>query len=279
MNAPSINGATRLYGIIGDPIVQVRSPETFTAGFARAGINAVMLPVQVLHDRFDVSVRGLMSLGNLDGLLVTVPYKARIVGYAARLGDTARIIGAANALRREADGSWTADMFDGQGFITGARNQGHVLAGRRAALFGAGGAGSAIACGLVAGGVASLAIIDIDRGRAERLAEALVRAYPACDARPALAVPAGSTMIVNASTVGMKPGDGLPGEIGPLAPGTLIGDVINTDATTPMIALARRYACPAVTGRDMHAGQGEALLAFFAAAGRDPGAARPADVR
>ena len=47
---------------------------------------------------------------------------------------------------------------------------------------------------------------------------------------------------------------------------TLIGDVINTDAKTPMIELALRYSCPYVAGKDMHAGQGEALLAFFAAA-------------
>lgn len=83
-------------------------------------------------------------------------------------------------------------------------------------------------------------------------------------------------MIVNASTVGMRPGDGLPGAIGPLAPDTLIGDVINTDAQTPMIELARRYGCRYVAGKDMHAGQGEALLGFFAAATGLPGPSTPA---
>jgi shikimate dehydrogenase len=270
MTTVTINGATRLYGIIGNPIAQVRSPETFTPAFAASGVNAVMLPIQVLPDAFDLSVRGLMALGNLDGFLVTVPYKARMVAYATRLGDTARTIGAVNALRREADGSWSADIFDGKGFVTGARRKGHVLSGRRAAQFGAGGAGSAIACELVAAGVQSLAIIDIVRERAEKLAEALKRTFPAADVRAAEAVPPGSTMIVNASTVGMKPGDGLPAEIGPVAAGTLIGDVINTDAHSPIIALAAKSGCPYVTGKDMHAGQGEALLAFFAAATRAP---------
>ena len=73
-------------------------------------------------------------------------------------------------------------------------------------------------------------------------------------------------MIVNASTVGMRPGDGLPGDVGAVTADTLIGDVINTDAKTPMIDLALRHGCPYVAGKDMHAGQGEALLAFFAAA-------------
>ncbi len=81
-----IDGTTRLYAIVGDPIAQVRSPEVFTEGFAAAGINAVMLPVQVLPETFDTSVPGLMALGNLDGLLVTVPYKARMLEYATRAG-------------------------------------------------------------------------------------------------------------------------------------------------------------------------------------------------
>ena len=261
-----IDGATRLYGIIGNPIVQVRSPETFSAAFADRGINAVMLPVQVLPDQLDVSVRGLMALGNLDGLLVTVPYKATMVRYATRLGETARCIGAVNALRREADGSWSADIFDGAGFVVGARRKGYVLAGRRVALFGAGGAGSAIACELAAAGAASITLIDPRRDRAEALATALAGSFPACRVATASVAPAGSNMVVNASTVGMKSGDGLPGDIGTLASDTLVGDVINTDDRTPIVEHAIRHGCPYVTGKDMHAGQGEALLAFFAAA-------------
>lgn len=272
MTALRINGATRLYGIIGNPIAQVRSPETFTHAFTAKGINAVMLPFQVLPEAFDLSVRGLMALGNLDGLLVTVPYKARMTAFADRLGDTARCIGAINALRREADGSWTGDMFDGAGFIAGAQRKGYVLAGRRVALFGAGGAGSAIACGLVAAGVESIALIDPRQDQAGVLAAALLRTFPAAKVGTAQSVPADCTMIVNASTVGMRPGDGLPGDIGPLPAGTLIGDVINTDAPTPMLELAARHGCQFVGGKDMHAGQGEALLGFFAAAA--PGPAR-----
>jgi len=270
MMTTRINGETRIYGIIGNPIAQVRSPETFTAAFVAAGVNAVMLPIQILPENFELCVKGLMALGNLDGLLVTVPYKPRMVAFADRLGDTARCIGALNALRREADGTWTGDMFDGAGFIVGAQRKGHVLAGRRVAQFGAGGAGSAIACGLVAAGVESLAIIDPNAKQAESLVAALRGTFPNCKVCTASAVPAGSTMIVNASTVGMRPGDGLPGDIGALTAGTLIGDVINTDAKTPMIELALRYGCPYVAGRDMHAGQGEALLAFFAAANATP---------
>ena len=122
----------------------------------------------------------LQAIGNLDGLVVTVPYKARAVRFAARLGKTAARIGALNALRREADDTWTGEMFDGAGFVRAAERKGEVLRDRRVALFGAGGAGSAIGCELAAAGVRSLSIIDPQRQRAAALARTLAEAFPAC---------------------------------------------------------------------------------------------------
>jgi len=258
-----ITGATRLYAILGDPIAQVKSPTLFTERFAKAGMNAVMVPMHVLPDRFDAAMASLMGLGNVDGLVVTVPYKGRAAAFATRLGKTASAIGAVNALRRERDGSWTGDMFDGVGFVRGAERKGLVLTGRKVAMFGAGGAGSAIGCELLAAGAASLAIVDPARDRANALAERLARAYPGVSIEAAAAVPSDADMIVNASTIGMKDGDGLPSDLGALDRGTLVGDVINADAPSPMIRHAMRHGCPYVTGREMFEGQADALMAFF----------------
>ena len=117
MTAIRVDGATRLYAIVGDPIVQVKSPEVFSELFARAGMNAVMIPMHVLPERFEESMRALMGIANVDGLVATVPYKAQAVQFADRLGPTASRIRALNALRREPDGTWTGDMFDGLGFV------------------------------------------------------------------------------------------------------------------------------------------------------------------
>ena len=84
VTAIRIDGATRLYAIVGDPIAQVRSPEVFTELFADAGMNAVMIPMHVLLERFEDSMRALMGSRNLDGLLATVPYKAQAVPFANR---------------------------------------------------------------------------------------------------------------------------------------------------------------------------------------------------
>lgn len=260
-----ITGATRLYAIIGDPIAQVRSPETFSARFADGGIDAVLVPWHVPDERFDAIVPALLSLANLDGVLVTVPFKVRMAAFASRLGAGAECIGAVNALRREADGSWTGDMFDGIGFICGAERKGERIAGRRAALFGAGGAGSAIACALAGAGAASIDIIDVDRQKAEALVRRLKSAFAGCEVATATDVRGGIDLVVNASPVGMQPGDGLPGAIPSLEAGTLVGDVVITEAPTPIIRHAMRCGCRWVDGRDMHGGQADAIMSFFSA--------------
>ena len=261
--ATKITGATRLYAIIGDPIAQVRSPETITEGFAAKGVDAICIPAHVPVDRFDVILPALLALRNLDGVLVTVPFKARMVAFAHRLGVTATTIGALNALRREADGSWTGDMFDGMGFVRGAEGKGEHGRGRRVALFGAGGAGSAVACALADAGANSIDVIDVDAPKATALVDKLRSPFPHCTFATANGVRDGIDMVVNASTVGMRSDDGLPAKLGPLDPGTLVGDVVITAAPTALIRHAMRCGCPWVDGRDMHAGQADAITAFF----------------
>jgi shikimate dehydrogenase len=260
----TITGATRLYVIIGDPIAQARSPETITPRLAAAGLDAVLLPVHVPAAKFDTIVPALLRIGNLDGVLVTVPFKARMLPFASRLGPTAQCIGALNALRREADGTWTGDMFDGTGFVNGAARKGERVRGRRVALFGAGGAGSAIACALAQAGVSSIDLVDSDREKAAALAARLQPHFP--DTRIVAVPPAPheADMIVNATPVGMRPEDGMPAAIGTLAAGTLVGDVVITPSPTPLIRHAAACGCAWVDGKDMHAGQIDAIIDFFA---------------
>ena len=263
MSDVRIGGSTRLYGIVGDPIAQVKSPALYCELFAAAGMDAVMVPMHVLPERFDAAMPALMGINNLDGLIVTVPYKARAVALANRLGSTASRIQALNALRREADGTWTGDMFDGAGFVRAAASKGIGLQRRRVALFGAGGAGSAIGCELAAAGVESLAIIDPQRQRAQALAATLGREFPECRCEAVESVPRTSNMIVNASTVGMRADDDLPGDVGALDADILVGDVIASEAPTRLLQRALEHGCQYVNGRDMLRGQSGALMSFF----------------
>jgi len=112
-------------------------------------------------------------------------------------------------------------------------------------------------------GVESLSIIDPRRERAAALAKTLRGTFPACRIDAVEAVPSGVDMIVNASTIGMRDGDGLPGDIGPLAADTLVGDVVVSKEATPLLRHAIRYGCHYVNGGEMMGGQSDALMSFF----------------
>lgn len=258
-----ITGATRLYAIVGDPVAQVRSPEVFSERFAVAGIDAVLIPAHIPAAHFEAVFASLLQIANLDGVLITAPFKVRAVAFAQRVGMSGRAVGAVNALRRDPDGGWSADMFDGLGFVRGAERKGNRIQGRRVALFGAGGAGSAIASALAGAGVASIDLIEPDQAKASTLIGRLRQLFPVQRFAVANTVPAATDMVVNASPVGMRDGDGLPGEIGELDRSTVIGDVVISEAPTPIIQLAMKRGYSWVAGRDMHSGQVDALLDFF----------------
>ena len=164
IGVPLIGGDTRLYALLGDPISQVRAPGLMNTLLARKSVDAVFFPVHVRRDDLDSVVNGLQGIANLDGMLVTVPHKSDILRFA-RPSVAATLAGSANAMRREPDGSWLADNFDGAGFVAGLRHAGHDPAGWRVCVVGGGGAGSAIAAALLHAGVNHVHIGDPDGER------------------------------------------------------------------------------------------------------------------
>jgi len=95
-----INGKTRLYGIVGDPIEQVRSPEMVTWEMQRRQHNAVLVPLHVAREEFDSVMTDIMRIRNLDGLIFTIPFKVKAASLAKSLGPQATQIGAINALKK-----------------------------------------------------------------------------------------------------------------------------------------------------------------------------------
>ena len=259
---PIVNGATRLYGIIGDPIAQVRSPEVFSARFREAGVNALLVPMQVKPERFDETVRGLKALANLDGIIATIPYKGRALGLVDQVLPTGKRVGAINAMRREPDGRWVGDMFDGKGCVAGLRANGLEPEGVRVMLLGAGGAGSAIADALAEAGAQSITIFDQDQAKAAQLAERVTRAHSATQCRegePTTAV----DVLINATPVGMSSTDGPPLRLDRIDPKLFVVDIVVRPDDTALLALARNAGCRTMPGRAMVAGQVDLILRFF----------------
>ena len=259
-----ISGTTRLFPVVGHPAAQVRAPTVFNALFAQAGIDAVAFGLDLPPDSVVAGCAALLASPNVGGLLVTVPYKKTLHAIAQRVGLDARLVGAVNALRRDADGAIAGDLFDGAGFVAGLAAAGHPLRGRNALLLGAGGAGSAIAAQLAQAGVARLALYDPQAGSAKALAAHLQAAFAevAFEAQPALQAD-GFDIVINASPLGLKPGDPLPIAPARLASGTLVCDIIMEPATTRLMQAAAQAGLPVHGGRAMLDHQLPAYFSFF----------------
>ena len=258
----ALDGATRVYPIIGDPIAQVKSPAGMTAAFAAAGRNAMVIPIQSAVADVDDFIRTAGRTKNIDGLIVTIPHKFTALAHCATTSERARIIGSVNVLRRNPDGSWHGDAFDGLGMLDAIRGAGGAPEGQRALLVGAGGAGIASAEALLAAGVAHLGVHDADAGRRDQLI-ARMRAAHGERVSAGSADPSGFGLVVNATPVGMRAGDPYPVEVEKLAPGTFVGCVITAPAVSPWVAAARERGCRGSVGTDMYKAVQARMMGFF----------------
>jgi shikimate dehydrogenase len=258
---PAIGGATRLLGFVGDPVIHARSPQSFNPRIAAAGHDAALVPIHLTPATFDAAITGVMAIENLDGLVVTMPFKQKIIPHLDAISARARAVGAVNAARRAGDGRWLGDIFDGVGLIGALESLGLTPRGLRVGLIGAGGAGAAIAFALAEAGAASLAINSLHRERAQALAQRIT-------ASGALRAVAGTfdtrelDLLINATPVGMASGDGIAIDISGLTAATAVIDIV-TRPSTPLLEEAQRRGCRHAGGAVMVAAQTEAMLRFF----------------
>lgn len=258
----TLNGETRLFGIVGDPIAQTLSPQSVTPLMTAMGANAVLVPLHVPAGRFAETMRGLMALHNFHGAMVTYPFKAEALALLDEVRPTGKLVGAVNAIRREADGRWSGDIFDGRGLVAGMAREELSPRGLRILLLGAGGAGSAIALALAESGAASLTIFDVDGARAASLADTVAKAHPACAVRPGAADPAGCDLIVNATPMGMQSGDPVPVDPALLDASMTVFDIV-PKPDVPLVVAARAAGCRTIDYRAMAHGQYAAIARFF----------------
>ena len=247
----AVNGATRLYGTIGDPIRQLRMTGVMSQVFAAVGVNAVWLPFEGAAPLLPLMLDALGKMRNLAGFTVTIPHKTAILPLLARVTRRARAAGSVNLVKREVDGALSGDMVDGAGFVAGLEAQGHRVRGASVWLIGLGGAGGAIAAALCEAKVGRLLVTELNAARADAGLDRLSRFYPDVPVASILPEhpPKGIHYAINATPLGLKPGDPLSFDPMTLDPETLIAEVIMSPVETPLLQRARTH------GRRVHHGR------------------------
>ena len=259
----TITGTTRLYAILGDPLHKARSPEAFNSLFATHQADAVLIPAEVDRAGFAAAVAGFKSLHNCDGLILTMPHKQSMCAMVDVLRPNARLVGAINAARREPDGRWVGDMFDGLGYVAALRKRGLDPAGKRVHMIGAGAVARAMSFALAAAGIVRLSLRDIDQGHAQTLARQVTAAFPAVQCSATQTDHYDVDILANAAPVGMNADDPLPCATDAIDPLTWVTDVIPKPDITPFLEAARIRGCQVVCGREMVEGQVGLIAEFF----------------
>jgi len=246
----SVNGATRLYGTIGDPIRQLRMTGIMPQVFAAVGVNAVWLPFEGGAPLLQMMLDGLRGrMRNLGGLTVTIPHKTTVLPLLDRVSQRAQAAGSVNMVKRDKDGALVGDIGDGRGFVLGLEAAGHKVRGASVWLVGLGGVGGAIAAALCEAGVGRLLVTELDDARADAAVARLSRFYPDVPVANVDMPPKGIHYAINATPLGLRPGDPLPFDPVMLTADVLIAEVIMSPIETPLLQRARTH------GRRIHHGR------------------------
>jgi shikimate dehydrogenase len=211
-------------------------------------------------------VRHAADLG-FDGLNVTHPSKQLVQDGLDELSPEARILGAVNTITFH-DGKAVGHNTDHTGFTGGLRAGLPSAATGSVVQIGAGGAGAAVAFGLLSTGTRHLVIADIEPVRAEALAARLAPHFP--DSQLSVTrtdAVAGSIReadgLVNSTPIGMTGHPGMP--VDPSLPhsGLWVADVIYRPLETELIKAARGKGCAVLDGGRMVVGQAAAAFELF----------------
>ena len=268
-----IGAETRVFGVVGKPVLHSKPTHYHHPLFRRDELNAVYVPFPT--DDVDAFFRLVDELP-VEGFSVTIPHKEavlkRLVATGAITDDGSKAAGSCNTVVRRGDG-FVGVNTDVPGFLRPLQRVfgEEGLDGRRATVLGAGGAARAVCYALAASGVSTL-VLNRTVSRAERLARDVAQMLPNgpwCGFGPltdegfALACEF-DDIIVQTTGIGMAPhvdGDPAPGLR--FSGSEVVYDIIYTPERTTFLQRAQAAGCRTITGRAMFDGQAAEQYELF----------------
>ena len=249
-----LDGATKIYGIMGKPVSHSLSPAMHNAAFQAEGLNAVYVPFGVA----DVprALDGFRAIG-VCGVSVTIPHKQAVIKYLDAIDPVAEKIGAVNTLLIEDTHvcGYNTDWIGANLALEMAIG----LAGSRILVLGAGGSARAVGFGLrEKGATVVLANRTIARGQA--LARDLNCEFRPLEELAGLKVDA----LVNTTSVGMAPNADatlVPAAVLNTVPAVM--DIVYAPSETRLLREAGQAGCRTVNGAYMLLYQGVAQFELW----------------
>jgi 3-dehydroquinate dehydratase/shikimate dehydrogenase len=242
-----VDAATRVYGVVGDPVAHSLSPVMLNTAFRRENVNAVYL---ALHAKTLEDLLACVRNIPINGLSVTMPYKEGILRHLDKTDPLTAKIGACNTVVRSQDGKLYGFNTDVAGIVRPLEMR-MRLPGVKVLVLGAGGSARAAVFGLKERG-ADVYILNRTPGPAQTLAkQARAKAI-----NRAMLKKLAFDVLINATPVGMH------GNRDPLPlseqefQAKVFFDLVYNPAETKMVRLARAKGIHVILGSEMFVQQG-----------------------
>lgn len=185
--------------------------------------------------------------GNLDAFCVTVPYKKDVMPFLDEISKEALNIGAVNVVVRKKDGKLYGYNTDYFGFDYMVRSSGISIKGKKAIVFGRGGASATVCALLRAKGTTELVTVGPEDNTHENLLQH-----------------SDADIVVNATPIGMYPNNGeVPADLSYFPECKAVFDVIYNPSRTAIMIEAEKREITAVGGLSMLVAQAAKAFEYF----------------
>ncbi|MEE1312804.1 MAG: shikimate dehydrogenase [Lachnospiraceae bacterium] len=253
-----INGHTGLLALFGTPVGHSGSPAMYNFCFQYDGLDLAYMAFDVNIQDMEQTIK-TVKLWNIRGGNFTMPCKNIASELVDELSPAAKIIGACNVFVNR-DGKIYGDVTDGVGFIKNLSVHGIEIKGKKLVVLGAGGAATAIQVQAALDGAAEIAIFNRDDEfyvRAENTREKLIKETPDVkvsvtkleEADKLTAAIEACDILINATSVGMKPQDGISlVDTALLKKDLVVADTVYNPEKTQLILDAEKAGCAAAIG-------------------------------
>lgn len=259
-----------LVGLFGRPVDENPTQAMVEAAFDALGLDWRYLTLEVTPDALGDAVRGARAFG-FRGFHCTLPHKVAVVPHLDQLGESAAAIGAVNCVVRR-DDVLVGENTDGKGFLRSLETRIDPR-GASVVVLGAGGAARAIAVELGLAGIGRLTVVNRSEVRGRELA-GLVRGEFVLW-RGDYEVPAGTDILVNATSIGLHPDVDARVPVA-FAPPLVVADLIPNPPETRLLREAAAAGCDTLDGLGMLVEQGVLAVEYWTGNRPDPSVMRGA---
>ncbi|OCG01670.1 shikimate dehydrogenase [Gilliamella sp. wkB112] len=269
----NIDGHFLLIGLMAYPIRHSLSPQMQNTIYSKLNIPYVYLAFEVDQQKLPDAVKGIRALG-LRGSAVSMPNKQLVCQYLDKLTPAVEMSGACNTISND-NGVLTGYNTDGIGYMRMLKEAEVDVIDKKITILGAGGAATAIVVQAALDGVKEIAIFnqkDECYPKIEAIAKKLnentnckVHVHDLADKDQLRKEIANSTVLCNATGVGMKPMEGQSLITDPtlLRADLVVTDCIYSPRKTKLLEIAEQQGCKILNGIGMMLWQGAAQIKIW----------------